>query len=211
MALEIVAIPNGGFAENCYLVYDPDHADTVLVDPGEETDRFLAEVRRRNRHLSAIWLTHAHLDHISGVAEIREATGAPILLHSADLPLYQGLPQQGLMFGVRLAPPPPPDRFLVDREELRIGGVGFEVRHAPGHTPGHVCFVAPGAVLAGDVLFQGSIGRTDLPGGDHPTLLASIRRELLTLPDATLVYPGHGPATTIGDERRSNPFLIGLA
>lgn len=208
--LEIVPLPNGGFAENCYLVFDPTHPDTVLVDPGEETDRFLAEARQRDRTIGAIWLTHAHVDHIVGVAAIREATHAPIYLHPADLPLYRQLPEQGLWLGVRLPAPPAPDRLLQDRDQLRIGTVTVEVRHVPGHTPGHVCFVAPGAVLAGDVLFQGSIGRTDLPGGDTATLLASIRRELLVLPDDTIVYPGHGPPTTVGAERRTNPFLLGL-
>jgi glyoxylase-like metal-dependent hydrolase (beta-lactamase superfamily II) len=183
----------------------------VLVDPGEEADRFLAEARQRGRRIGAIWITHAHVDHIVGVAAIHEATGAPIYLHPDDLPLYQRLPEQGLWLGARLPAPPAPDRWLQDRDRLRIGTVPVEVRHAPGHTPGHVCFVAPGWVLAGDVLFQGSIGRTDLPGGDSAALLASIRRELLVLPDDTIVYPGHGPPTTIGVERRTNPFLLGSA
>jgi glyoxylase-like metal-dependent hydrolase (beta-lactamase superfamily II) len=208
-ALEVVAIPNGVFQQNCYLVFDPDHPDTVLVDPGEETDRFLAEASARNRSITAIWLTHAHIDHICGVAEIHRVTGAPIFLHPDDLAHYRQLPQQGRLFGFEFEAPPEPDRSLRDREQLRIGNVAVEVRHAPGHTPGHVVFVAPGVVLAGDVLFAGSIGRTDLPGGHHPTLLASIRRELLSLPDETLVYSGHGPVTTIGEERRTNPFLVG--
>jgi glyoxylase-like metal-dependent hydrolase (beta-lactamase superfamily II) len=209
-ALEVVPIPNGGFAENCYLVFEPGHPDTILVDPGDEADRFLSEAEQRGRSIGAIWLTHAHLDHVSGVATVRQATGAPVWLHPADLPLYQALPQQGKWFGMRVDPPPVPDHFLKDREELRIGGQAVQVRHAPGHTPGHVCFVAQGLVLAGDVLFQGSIGRTDLPGGHHSTLLESIRRELLSLPDETIVYPGHGPSTTIGRERRTNPFLTSL-
>lgn len=208
-ALEVVAIPNGVFQENCYLVFDPGHPDTIVVDPGEETDRFLAEAAGRKRSITAIWLTHAHIDHICGVGAIREATGAPILIHPADLPYYRQLPQQAHLFGFQADPPPEPDLLLGDRDRLQIGNLDVEVRHAPGHTPGHVCFVAPGVVLAGDVLFAGSIGRTDLPGGHHPTLLASIRRELLSLPDETVVYPGHGPVTTIGDERRTNPFLVG--
>ena len=208
--LEVIPIPNGSFAQNCYLVYHPGHSDTVIVDPGEETARFLAEADRVGRSITAIWLTHAHADHIAGVAGVRHATGAPILIHPADLPLYRGLPEQGLWLGLRFAAPPPPDRLLADREVLHLGGVGVEVRHAPGHTPGHVCFVAPGLVLAGDLLFEGSIGRSDLPGGDAATLLASIQRELLSLPDETVVHPGHGPATTIGKERRTNPFLAGL-
>lgn len=207
-SLEIVLIPNGSFAENCYLVFDPEHADTVLVDPGEETSRFLAEANRRSRRISAIWLTHAHLDHVHGVAAIREATGAPIWLHPADRPLYDGMAQQARWLGVGVVPgPPPPDHPFAHGDRLRIGSVEVEVRHVPGHSPGHVCFVMPGAVIAGDVLFRGSIGRPDLPGGDLETLLASIRRELLSLPDETVVYPGHGPPTTIGEERTANPFL----
>ena len=210
-SLEIVPIPNGQFAENCYLVYDPAHAETVLVDPGEEPERFLAEARRLGRTIGAIWITHAHVDHISGVAAVREQTGAPVHLHPDDLPLYENLAQQGLWFGLRLSAPPAPEVALRHGQRLRVGGVELEVRHTPGHSPGHVCFVAPGVVLGGDVLFQGSIGRTDLPGGDYDTLIASIRRELLPLPDATVVHPGHGPATTIGRERRTNPFLTGAA
>ena len=206
-SLHVVPIPNGSFAENCYLVYDADHPETILVDPGEEAERFLAEAARRSRKISGIWLTHAHIDHIQGVAEVRAATGAPIHLHPADRDLYDGLPQQGLWVGLRLGKPPPPDHHLTHGQQLRLGTTQFEVRHAPGHSPGHVCFVGDGLVLGGDVLFAGSIGRSDLPGGDYDTLLESIRRELLSLPDATMVYPGHGEATTIGRERTSNPFL----
>lgn len=210
-SLEIVPIPNGQFAENCYLVYDPAHPDTALVDPGEEPERFLAEAGRLGRTISAIWITHAHIDHISGVGAVREETGAPVHLHPDDLPLYQNLPQQGLWFGLRLSAPPAPEVALRHGQLLRVGGVELEVRHTPGHSPGHVCFVGAGVVLGGDALFEGSIGRTDLPGGDYDTLIGSIRRELLTLPDATVVHPGHGPATTIGRERRTNPFLTGAA
>lgn len=207
-ALEIVTLANGSFAENCYLVFDPERADTVLVDPGEDSQRFLAAASSRGRRITAIWLTHAHLDHIQGVAAIREASGAPIFLHPADQRLYRELPQQGLWLGLRLSAPPPADRELEHGQRLAIGRVEVEVRHVPGHSPGHVGFVVPGAVLSGDVLFEGSIGRTDLPGGDFETLIGSIRRELLSLPDDTIVYPGHGPATTVGKERRTNPYLV---
>ena len=192
-------------------MFDRADSDAVLVDPGEETDTFLAEARRRDRRIAAIWLTHAHLDHILGVADIQAATGAPIWLHPADRSLYDELPQQGLWMGLALTRPPAPDHQLGHGQRLRCGSIELEVRHAPGHSPGHVVFVAPGAVLCGDVLFAGSIGRSDLPGGDHQTLLASIERELLSLPDDTRVYPGHGPATTIGAERTGNPFLTSLA
>jgi hydroxyacylglutathione hydrolase len=183
----------------------------VLVDPGEEPERFLAEAARLERRIAGIWLTHAHLDHILGVAGIHAATGAPIFLHPDDRQLYDELPQQAQWLGVRASRPPAPDGELAHGQRLSIGSVEVEVRHVPGHSPGHVCFVAPGAVLCGDVLFQGSVGRTDLPGGDFATLIASIRRELLSLPDATVVYPGHGAPTTIGRERAGNPFLRATA
>ena len=190
-------------------MFQPEFPDTVLVDPGEDAERFLAEAARRDRRISSIWLTHAHLDHIAGVSRVHQATGATIHLHPADRPLYDGLPEQGRWFGLELEPPPPPDVMLHQGQRLLVGQTAFEVRHLPGHSPGHVCFVGPGVVLGGDVLFEGSIGRTDLPGGDLEALLDGIRRELLTLPDSTIVYPGHGPSTTIGREREGNPFLLG--
>jgi glyoxylase-like metal-dependent hydrolase (beta-lactamase superfamily II) len=189
-------------------VYEPASPDTVLVDPGEDAERFLAEAARRARRITAIWLTHAHLDHIAGVSAVHRVTGAAIHLHPADRALYEGLPEQGRWFGLELDPAPPPDVMLHHGQRLAVGDRTFEVRHLPGHSPGHVCFVGSGVVLGGDVLFEGSIGRTDLPGGDLDALLTGIRRELLVLPDDTIVYPGHGPATTIGREREENPFLV---
>lgn len=209
--LEIVTIPNGQFVQNCFLLGDPDRGEAVVVDPGEEWERILAELDRRGWRTTAIWLTHAHLDHVLGLAEVRKATGAPVWLHPAERPVYDGLPQQGLWFGLRLAPLPPPDEAFREGETVRVGRHEFKVLFTPGHSPGSVSLVGEGVVIAGDVLFAGSIGRTDLPGGDHSTLIASIRRELLTLPNATRVLSGHGPETTIGEERASNPFLTGAA
>ena len=206
----IVAITNGQFAQNCFLVGDEAKGVAALVDPGEEAGRFLAELRRRKWSLEAIWLTHAHIDHIMGVAAIRQAhPGVPIYLHAADRGLYAGLPEQGRWMGFRLEAPPPADRELVSGQTVQVGAVAFEVRHVPGHSPGHVAFVGHGVIIGGDVLFNGSIGRTDLPGGDFATLMHSIQTEFLTLPDSTIVYSGHGPETTIGVERVSNPFLTG--
>jgi glyoxylase-like metal-dependent hydrolase (beta-lactamase superfamily II) len=203
----IVAIPNGQFQENCYLIADGITGEAAIVDPGEETAVFLAELERRSWRLTAIWLTHAHLDHVVGVAAMHRATGAPIHLHPADRPLYDSLPQQGLWLGMHLDPAPAPHQALAAGQRLMVGSLGFTVRETPGHSPGSVSLVGPGVVLAGDALFAGSIGRTDLPGGDYQQLIESIRRELLSLPDDTIVHSGHGPATTIGEERRHNPFL----
>ena len=198
-------IENGQFAQNCWLLADPDAGEAVIVDPGEEWERILAEAGEYK--VTGIWLTHAHVDHVLGVGGVREATGAPIYLHPADRMLYDRAPQQGLMFGVHAGPMPQPDHELAPGDEMTVGRHRFTVRHAPGHSPGHVVFVGDGVVVAGDVLFQGSVGRTDLPGGDTETLMRSIREELLTLPDETVVLSGHGPETTIGRERASNPFL----
>ena len=207
--LDVVSLPNGRFAENCYLAADRGTREAVIIDPGEEPEAFLAELDTRGWSLRGIWLTHAHIDHILGVAAIRRATGAPIHLHPDDRPLYDALPQFGEWVGLPLDPPPAPDVDLQAGDRLRVGGCEFEVRHTPGHSPGSVSFVGHGVVFGGDVLFNGSIGRTDLPGGDHATLLASIQAQFLSLPDSTIVYSGHGPATTIGVERLTNPWLTG--
>lgn len=205
--LEVVVLPNGAFQENCYLVGPVGSGAAVVIDPGEEIPRVLAEAGARGWILGAIWLTHAHLDHLLGVAEVHHATKAIIALHPDDRALYEAFPQQAAAFGYRGEPLPPPDRWLAHGDEVVAGGQPFAVRHVPGHSPGHVAFRGPGVIFGGDVLFQDSIGRTDLPGGDLPTLLASITREFLSLPDETVVHPGHGPATTIGRERTHNPFL----
>ncbi|MEO8089332.1 MAG: MBL fold metallo-hydrolase [Gemmatimonadales bacterium] len=207
--LEVVALPNGQFAENCYLVADRRTREAVIIDPGEEPAMFLAELDTRAWSLKAIWLTHAHIDHILGVGPVRAATGAPIHLHPQDRPIYDALPQYGGWVGLELEKPPAPDRELAAGQVLKVGGFEFTVRFTPGHSPGSVSFVGEGMVFGGDVLFNGSVGRTDLPGGDAATLRASIQSELLSLPDSTLVHSGHGPDTTIGVERLTNPFLTG--
>jgi hydroxyacylglutathione hydrolase len=208
-SLEIVAIPNGQFVENCYLLGERASGEAVIVDPGEEPARFLAELARRNWRLRAIWLTHAHVDHIMGVGAVNEATGAPIHLHPLDRPLYDALPAYGAWIGRQLKRPPAPQVELRAGQILNLGNARFEVRFTPGHSPGSVSFLGNGMIFGGDVLFNGSVGRTDLPGGDSATLMASIQTQFLTLPDSTVVYSGHGPETTIGVERMTNPFLTG--
>lgn len=211
-APEVLGIPNGSFAENCWLVWDAVTREAVVVDPGEEAGRILAAVRHRDLDVRQIWLTHAHIDHIQGVDLVRAATGAPVWLHPADRRWYDSLPEQGMMIGLGDLPSlAPPDHPLSHGETLSLAEYRFAVRHVPGHSPGHVAFIGHGLCLSGDVLFEDSIGRTDLPEGSHPELLESIAKELLPLADGTRVLPGHGPETTVGRERARNPFLAGLA
>jgi len=207
--LEVVALPNGQFAENCYLLADRATREAAIIDPGEDSAMFLREVAARGWTVRDIWLTHAHIDHIMGVAAVQAATSAPIHLHPLDRPLYDALPQYGAWVGVRLEAPPTPDRELDAGQVLRVGRFEFVVRFTPGHSPGSVSFLGEGMIFGGDVLFSGSVGRTDLPGGDTATLMASIQSEFLSLPDSTVVRSGHGPDTTIGVERLTNPFLTG--
>ena len=207
--LEVVALPNGQLAENCYLIADRSTGEAVIIDPGEEAAMFLAELDTRGWALKGIWLTHAHVDHIMGVGAVRRATGAPIHLHPLDRPIYDVLPQYGAWLGMKLDPPPEPDVELRPGSQVRVGRRAFDVRFTPGHSPGSVSFVGHGMVFGGDVLFNGSIGRTDLPGGDLQTLMSTLQTQFLSLPDSTVVHSGHGPDTTIGVERLTNPFLTG--
>lgn len=203
----------GPFQENAYLALSESSDHAVLVDPGAAAPRAVAALREEGRTPAAILLTHAHLDHVDGIPAVREAfPDVPIWLHPEDRPLYDAVPQQALAFGMPRIELPEPDRAIVPGETLDLGGdLRFQVRFAPGHAPGHVVFIheASSRVLVGDVVFAGSIGRTDLPGGSYSTLLASIQEQILTLPDDMVLLPGHGPETTVGRERRSNPFLTG--
>jgi glyoxylase-like metal-dependent hydrolase (beta-lactamase superfamily II) len=185
----------------------------VVVDPGDEVEDLIAAAGRNDLIVKYILLTHAHLDHVNGVARAKAAFGAPVWLHRDDLFLYEHVAEQGQALGFHVDPQPPPDAFYAPDQRLAFGGYKVRVHHTPGHCPGGVCLQVgkagePGRVLlVGDTLFAGSIGRTDLPGGDHDTLLRSIRDVLLAFPDDYEVHPGHGPRTTIGEERRTNPFL----
>lgn len=207
--LEVVSLPNGQLSQNCYLVADRRTREAVIIDPGEEPAMFLAELDTRAWTLRAMWLTHAHVDHIIGVGAVKRATGVPIHLHPLDRRIYDALPQFGAWLGMELEVPPPPDVALEAGGRLRVGGFEFEVRSTPGHSPGSVSFVGNGMVFGGDVLFSGSVGRTDLPGGDFATLMSTIHSQFLSLPDSTVVHSGHGPDTTIGIERLTNPFITG--
>jgi len=208
ISLEVNTLVVGDFQSNCYLVRAADRRAGVVIDPGADADRILSHLEDWDEGVAAILLTHAHLDHVGAVAELARATRAPIYLHPADRFLYDAAADQGRMFGIIVEQPPAPDNELSDGQVLEFGGIKMSVRYAPGHSPGGVVFVGPHVAFVGDCVFAGSIGRTDLAGGDMPTLLNSIRRQILTLPDSTVLYSGHGPATTVARESSSNPFLI---
>ncbi len=209
--MNVRTFTGGGFAENGYLVTCGDGRAAVAVDPGAGAGLMAEVVAAGEIDLQAILLTHAHLDHIEGVQVLRGAAPrAPIWLHPADRPLYDALPQQAEAFGLRVPAQPAVDEAFEHGQRFVFGDSALEVRHAPGHSPGHVILVAreEGFALVGDVIFEGSIGRTDLPGGDFATLMRSIREQVLTLPDETILYPGHGRSTSVGFQRFGNPFLI---
>jgi len=208
--LSILTYPLGIVQTNTYLVADSATHEAVVIDPADEGKFLVNEAQKRGWQIGGIWLTHAHFDHMAGVSGITDHLNpAPkVAMHPADLPLWQ-LQGGARFFGVKIDPGPEPTVHLHQKQLLNIGSHLFEVRHCPGHTPGHVVFycAVEKVVFCGDVIFSGSIGRTDLPGGDLATLLESIRTQLFSLPDETNLLPGHEEATTVGIERRFNPFL----
>jgi hydroxyacylglutathione hydrolase len=211
MTLTIVPMVLGPVQTNAYLLADARTGEAVVIDPAWDGDLILDEASRRGWRIGSIWLTHAHFDHFGGAAAVADGTNPPppVALHSQDYNLWRmqgGAP----LFGMRIDPGPEPTIDLVHGQQLHLGENLLDVRHTPGHTPGHVVFYCPkdGICFCGDVIFQGSIGRTDLPGGDFDTLLTSIHSQILSLPDETRLLSGHGPQTTVGAERRQNPFLI---
>lgn len=213
MILETRAIDP--FFKNGYVLGCESTREAVVIDPGDEVDDLLAFIARERLAVRHILLTHAHMDHITGVGRAKAALGARVGLHQDDLLLYKAAPDQGRMFGLIVEAQPLPDFFYTPNQVISFGGYEARVHHTPGHSPGGVCLQVgpkglPGAQLfVGDTLFAGSIGRTDLPGGDLDTLMRSIREVLFAFPDEARVYSGHGPLTTIGDEKRTNPFLAG--
>ena len=200
----------GAFQENSYVLVDEETLRSVLVDPGAEGQQLIEMIRSTGATLEAIWLTHAHVDHIGAIADIKRVWDVPVYLHPADRPLYDRGAVQAAVYGLRIEQPPPPERELAEGDVLTLGSICFEVMHVPGHAPGHVAFVTDGLMLGGDLLFAGSIGRTDLPFSDPDRMVESLDR-VAGLPEDTVVYPGHGPATSIGQERATNPFLNGMA
>lgn len=201
--------PVGILQCNCTILGDEHSREAIVIDPGDEVHRILATLAKHQLTVKQIVVTHAHIDHIASALELKRITGAPILYNKADLPLVAMMKDQAGWLGVATPEVAPPDHSPADLEHIGVPGIDAQVIHTPGHTEGSLCLLVPASslLIAGDTLFAGSIGRTDLPGGDYGKLLESICERLLPLPNATLVIPGHGPATTIGEERATNPFL----
>lgn len=199
----------GPLAVNAYVVEDPAARKAVVVDPGGDGEALLAEIGGLGLTVEKILLTHGHFDHVGAVGVLREKTGAPVYVHADDVERMLGARRQGMLFGLSLQNPPKPDHLVGDGDTVPFGGREFLVAHTPGHTPGCVCYITDGMAFVGDLIFAGSIGRTDLPGGSYDTLIESVRNRIFTLPEETVLFPGHGPATTVGEEKRSNPFFTG--
>ena len=207
MILEMLTV--GPFQENCYVVGDQESGVGAIVDPGDEATRIALAVEQTNLEIGQILVTHAHIDHVGAVGALADEYACPVLMHAEAEPMLEQLPTQAIMMGLRFGQVPTVDRYVEDEEVLEVGGLRLESLYTPGHAPGHLAFYveSEGAVLSGDALFAGSVGRTDLFGGNMEVLMRSIGERLLTLPDETRVYSGHGPQTTIGNERAHNPFL----
>ena len=204
-------LPVGPLAANCFVIGCEETKEGIVVDPGAEVEKILAAVRRHGLAVKKVINTHGHFDHVGGNGELLAVTGATLHIHENDVRLLSRAAETAAMYGISGTNSPLPDGHLEDGMEISFGTCTLRVLHTPGHTPGGCClhFAAQGIVITGDTLFADSVGRTDLPGGSHATLIASIQQKLLVLPDATTVYPGHGPSSTVGREKRHNPYLGG--
>jgi hydroxyacylglutathione hydrolase len=206
----IETFPVGLLQCNCTILGSEQTREAIVIDPGDDAPQVLARLKRHGLTAKYVIATHAHIDHVGGFKELKDATGAPVYLHRGDLPLYDILPVQAMMLGITAPAATEIDAYLDEGDELGVGEIKLEVMHTPGHTPGSLCFHTPNddaRLFAGDTLFLGSIGRTDLWGGSFEQIMESLRSKVVTLADETIVVPGHGPQTTIGREKRSNPFL----
>lgn len=206
----VTSLVVGPLQVNCFLVACPQTRDLLIIDPGDEAARILAAVHACGGRPVAVVNTHGHFDHVGANRELLAACGAELLIHELDLPLLQRAEYQAQFYGLHAERSPTPDRLLQDGDEIPFGQVSCRVIHLPGHSPGGIALLCGRHLFVGDVLFAGSIGRTDLPGGDQRTLVTGIRRRLWGLPGDTVVHPGHGPDTTIARERSSNPYVAGF-
>lgn len=205
MRIETIVV--GPLQVNCHLVICEETKQAAVVDPGADPELILQAVKDAGCQVTLIINTHGHFDHIGANKRIKEATGAELLIHPDDVQLLRNANVHASVYGLSVEASPMPDRLLSEKEQLKIGQLSADIIHVPGHSPGSVCLKIGKNLIVGDVLFAGSIGRTDLPGGDHHLLISGIREKLLILPDETVVHPGHGPDSTIGSEKVSNPFV----
>ncbi len=205
MILETLVV--GPLGVNCYIVGDESTREAIVIDPGGNPGDIENAIRRHRLQVKAIVNTHAHFDHLLGLNQVRASTRAPFMLHEDEAPILNAAQTSGAMWGMHLNQPAPPERLLKEGDEISAGSIVLKVLHTPGHSPGGICLLREKVVFVGDTLFQGSIGRTDFPGGDYATLMRSIRDKLLPLPDDTVVYPGHGAPTSIAEEKQLNPFV----
>ncbi len=197
----------GPLQVNCFLVASEKTHEAMVIDPGEDGPRILDLAKKEGLEIKQVVNTHGHFDHIGANQVVIDATGAELMLHEADLPLLQNARNHAKAYGLTVTPSPEPNKFLAEGDTFTVGEFSFSLFHVPGHSPGSICLLSDGHLFVGDVLFAGSIGRTDLPGGDFDALVEGVREKLFTLPDETIVHPGHGPDTTIGRERTKNPFV----
>jgi len=213
--IKIEMLPVGMFQSNCYIAWCSDTNEGVVIDAGDEGDTILAAVKKLNVSIKLILETHGHLDHVGALDQVVPALGVPVCMHKDEIAIYGILKKQASMFGLQAPKPVAIDKILQDCDKIQIGNSTATVVHAPGHSPGSVCYhfadESPPRIVVGDVLFKGSIGRTDLPGGSYGTIIETLTNVFLPLPDDTIVYSGHGPETNIGEEKRLNPFLAPLA
>jgi glyoxylase-like metal-dependent hydrolase (beta-lactamase superfamily II) len=203
----LIRLVVGPLQVNCFILADEKTRDAVVIDPGDDAGDILKIIKEKGLKVKYIVNTHGHFDHIGANKAIKEATGAELLIHEGDSSILASASKQSAAFGMNAVSSPPADRYVKHGDVIDAGEVSLKVLHTPGHTPGGISLLEKGMVFTGDALFAGSIGRTDFPGGDLMTLLRSIKTNLMTLPDDTRVFSGHGPASTIGDERQENPFL----
>lgn len=195
----------GPLAANCIAAWDGRSAEGIIIDPGDEPDLIIGLIKDKALKVKFIVCTHAHFDHVGAIPEVKAATGAPVAVHEAEIEIYHGVRDQAALWGYSVDPLPPPDLLLKNADVINLGDLRLEVIHTPGHSPGGICLYGGGVAFTGDTLFAGSIGRTDFYGGDYGLIMRSLRR-LAALPEETIVVPGHGPSSTIGEEVKSNPF-----
>jgi hydroxyacylglutathione hydrolase len=204
--MKIESMITGPLQVNCFVVYDEELHEAIIIDPGDEPEKIIRIIEAGKLTVSSIVCTHAHFDHIGAVSRLKEATGASVMIHEGDLDIYMHVEEQAALWGFRIEKPPMPDLYLMEGSEIKAGKLLFRVIHTPGHSPGGICLYGHGVIFTGDTIFAGSVGRTDFPGGSYDTLKKSFAR-IVSLPPETKIFSGHGPETTVGRERKLNFFM----